>query len=183
MFLPKMNPPVALDDLALMEVWEEMEARGMVLSIDLAAGTRQVPQMRRVLARFPALKVAIGHFGMVGSPGWMDQVRLGGHDSVYVECGGIIWLFRREGPPFRKAQAAIRQAVRAIGPRKIMWGSDYPRTMVDFTYQQSLDLALYGCDFLTRTERAGFLGGNAARLYGFPTAQLKGMRRTRITEL
>ncbi len=184
MFLPDMKPPVALDDPALMDVWEEMEARGMVLSIDMAAGAVQVPQMRRVLIRFPALKVAIGHFGMAGNPGWMSQVRLGEHESVYVECGGIIWLFRREGPPFRRAQAAIRQAVKAIGARKIMWGSDYPRTMVDFTYQQSLDLALHGCGFLSRAERAGFLGANAARLYGFRTAQLKGVSpRLRITAM
>lgn len=183
MFLPSLSPPVRLDAPQLMDVWEEMEARGMVLSIDMAAGAVQVPQMRAVLARFPRLKVAIGHFGMAGRPGWMDQVRLAEHDSVHVECGGIIWLFRQEGPPFRKAQAAIRRASASVGARKLLWGSDYPRTMVDFTYRQSLDFALHGCDFFDREERAAFLGGNAARLYGLHASGPARAPRTRITEL
>jgi hypothetical protein len=183
MFLPEMSPPVRLDEPALMEIWEEMESRGMVLSIDMAAGVVQVPEMRRVLARFPRLKVAIGHFGMVGAGGWMNQIRLAEHESAFIECGGIIWRFRTEGPPFRKAQAAIRSAVAAIGPRKIMWGSDYPRTMVDFTYRQSLDFVLHGCDFLSSAAKAAFLGGNAAKLYGITASGPRCLPRTRITEL
>jgi predicted TIM-barrel fold metal-dependent hydrolase len=183
MFLPSLSPPIPLDSVPLMEIWEEMEGRGMVLSIDMAAGSVQVPQMRKVLHRFPRLKVAIGHFGMVGAGRWMDQIRLAEHDSVSIECGGIIWRFRQEGPPFRKAQAAIRQALKAIGHRKIMWGSDYPRTMVDFTYRQSLDFALHECDFFSREARTAFLGGNAAKLYGISAGGPARVPRTRITEL
>jgi len=38
--------------------------------------------------------------------------------------------------------------------------------MVDFTYRQLLDFARYGCDIFTADEKAAFLGGNAARVYG-----------------
>ena len=165
--LPDLKKPVRLDEPELMAVWEEMEVRDMVLSIDLATGDVQVPQMEQVIRTFPKLKIAVGHFGMVTRGDWMAQIRLAEFENVYIECGGIIWLFRHEGPPFRKAQAKIKQAAKAIGTKKIMWGSDYPRTMVDFTYRQALDFARSGCDFFTADERADFLGGNAARLYGF----------------
>lgn len=180
MFLPSLKNPVRLDQSELMAVWEAMQAHGMVLSIDLAAGDEQVPQMKNILKAFPRLKVAVGHFGMVSRGNWMAQIRLAECENVYIECGGIIWLFRREGPPFKKAQQCIKQAVQAIGAEKIMWGSDYPRTMVDFTYRQSLEFALSGCEFLTERERAAFLGQNAARLYGLRAPERK--PHARITE-
>jgi L-galactono-1,5-lactonase len=182
MFLPKLKIPVQLDQPELMAVWEQMQDREMILSIDLAPGAVQAGEMKNVLRHFPKLKVAIGHFGMAGHGNWMAQIRLGEQDHVYVECGGIIWLFRREGPPFKNAQKRIRQAVKAIGADKIMWGSDYPRTMVDFTYRQSLEFVTHGCDFLSEREKAAFLGGTAARLYGFPASRIRREPRTRITE-
>lgn len=181
--LPFLKKPVRLDEPEMMFIWEQMYERGMVLSVDLAEGSIQVPEMKRVLKRFPGLKVAIGHFGMAGRKNWMHQVRLAEHKNVYIESAGIIWLFREEGPPFRTAQLKIKQAAKTVGADKIMWGSDYPRTMVDFTYRQSLDFVRYGCDFFAEEEKSMFLGGNAARLYGFNYSKKKKKLRTLITEL
>ena len=182
MSLPSLARPVRLDQKELMAVWEEMAHRKMVLSIDLAAGDVQVGQMKNVIRRFPDLPVAIGHFGMAGRGNWMAQVRLAEFENVYIECGGIIWLFRQEGPAFPLAQAKIKQAWKAVGARKLMWGSDYPRTMVDFTYRQSLSWARNGCEFFSAEERADFLGRNAARLYGFPYKKKNRQPRVLITE-
>lgn len=182
MFLPSLKPRIKLDDPPLMFIWEQMYERDMVLSIDFAQGSVQVPEMRRVLKRIPDLKVAIGHFGMAGKKNWMHQIRLAEHKNVHIECGGIIWLYRKEGPPFRTAQQKIKQAAKAVGAGKIMWGSDYPRTMVDFTYRQSLDFVRNGCDFFTPEEKNMFLGENAARLYGFNYSKQKKCPRPLITE-
>ena len=77
----------------------------------------------------------------------------------------------------------MKQAVGAIGADKIMWGSDYPRTMLDFTYHQSLDWLRDGCEFLTDKEKSAILGGNAARLYGLKYRARNLKRKTCITEL
>jgi L-galactono-1,5-lactonase len=173
---------VGLDDPALMSVWEQMEERGMVLSIDLAPGDVQVAPLRTVAKRFPGLTIVIGHFGMVGQGKWMRQIELADAERVYIESGGIIWLFRHEGPPFPGAQKAIRQAMQAVGAGKLLWGSDYPRTMVDFTYRQSLELATQGCDFMTQQEKQAFLGRNAAKVYGFDYRPSNRRPHPRITE-
>lgn len=181
MYLPQQKVP--LDHPKLMEIWAEMSARGMVLSIDLAPGEIQVPEMQKVLQKFPYLKVAVGHCGMVGHGNWLAQISLAEFPNVYIDCGGIVWLFRQEGPPFRNAQKKIQEVVKRVGPDKIMWGSDYPRTMVDFTYRQSLEFAVSGCRFLSEKERSGFLGGNAARLYSLPVFTRKRPPHIRITEV
>ncbi len=172
---------VKLDSPDLMKIWEQMQAEEMILSIDLAPGDVQVAQMQNVIKAFPQLKIAIGHFGMVGHEKWKEQIKLARNENVYIECGGIIWLFRNEGIKFPGAQKAIKTAMNLVGSEKLMWGSDYPRTMVDFTYRQSLQFISEGCSFFTDKQRSAFLGGNAKHLYGFKS-QVQVKPQTLITE-
>jgi len=159
-----------LHDERLMPIYDALAERDLVLAVDLSVGAEQVPHMQIILKRHPKLRVAIGHFGLVtrsGSGGpdeWLQQIRLARHENVYIESGGIIWLFRGEGYPFPGAIMAIHRARAEVGIEKLMWGSDWPRTMVDFTYRQSIDFVRRDAS-LTDSDKALFLGGNAARLY------------------
>ena len=47
-----------------------------------------------------------------------------------------------------------------------MWGSDYPRTMVEITYKMSFDFVLKSKD-LTETEKEKILFENAKAFYDF----------------
>lgn len=155
---------VPLDQPEFNAIWDQMQSAGFVLAIDFSEGVAQVPAMRNILRQFPQLKVAIGHFGMPTRQGWPQQLELCNHEQVYIETGGIIWLYRHEGYPFPGALAAIQQAAKTVGWEKLMWGSDWPRTMVDFTYRQSLDFVRRS-DEIKENEKALLLGQNAARLY------------------
>ena len=150
----------------MMEMFRLMEDRDMILHVELADGDLQVPEMEAVIAAFPRLRIVIGHFGMVTRTGWMDQIRLARHPNVYVECGGITWLFNDEFYPFPSAVQAIREAADEVGVDKLMWGSDYPRTITAITYKMSYDFIVKS-PLLTDEEKAKFLGENARRLFGF----------------
>lgn len=173
---------VTLDDPRFEPIWERMAAEGLVLAADLAAGAEQVGMMETILARHPGLRVAIGHLGMVTRGDWLSQVRLCGHEHVYVETGGVLWLFRGEGYPFRGAVEAIRRAKQEVGTEKLMWGSDWPRTMVDFTYRQSIDFLRTEETGLSEADTALLLGGNAARLYNLAEPTAARRPAARITE-
>lgn len=149
-----------------MAVFRMMEQHGILLSVDLAEGDAQVGAMKDIIAECPQLKVAIGHFGMVTRPNWMQQIRLALNPNVYIESGGITWLFNDEFYPFTGAVQAIREAADAVGIDKLMWGSDYPRTIVAITYRMSYDFVVKS-PLLTPEEKAKFLGENAMRFYGF----------------
>jgi hypothetical protein len=56
-----------------------------------------------------------------------------------VESGGITWLYNSEFYPFPSAVKVIRQAIDMVGADKLMWGSDYPRTITAITYRMSYD--------------------------------------------
>ena len=59
-----------------------------------------------------------------------------------IESGGITWLFNSEFYPFHGAVKAIKEAADLVGMDKLMWGSDYPRTITAITYKMSYDFIL-----------------------------------------
>lgn len=157
---------VSLTSDEMMQLFHLMEDKGMILSIDLADGKTQTGEMEEVIRECPGLKIAIGHFGMVTRPDWTEQIRLARHKHVYIESGGITWLFNDEFYPFPGAIRAIREAADLVGMDKLMWGSDYPRTITAITYRMSYDFIVKSSQ-LTEEEKASFLGRNAVAFYGF----------------
>lgn len=149
----------------MMEYFKQLEAEGKFLSMCLADDASQISQMREVIAECPSLKVAIGHFGMPTGKHWKEQVLLAEAPQVFVESGGITWLYNSEFYPYPSAIRAIRQAAEWIGMDKLMWGSDYPRTICAITYRMSYDFVLKSSEFSTE-EKENFLGKNAMRFYG-----------------
>ena len=157
---------IALNSDEMMAMVHMMEDNGMVLSLCLAEGDTQLGEINEVIAECPDLKIAIGHFGMVTVPGWKDQIMLARHPQVMIESGGITWLFNSEFYPFNGAVKAIREAIDMVGAEKLMWGSDYPRTITAITYRMSYDFVCKST-LLDEEEKRLFLGENAKAFYGF----------------
>ena len=157
---------ISLVNDEMMQMFRLMEQRGAILSIDLADGDLQVGEMEEIIRECPNLKIAIGHFGMVTREGWEEQIKLARHPNVRIESGGITWLFNDEFYPFHGAIRAIRRAADLVGMDKLMWGSDYPRTITAITYRMSYDFVIKSKE-LSETDKALFLGKNAEQFYGF----------------
>lgn len=157
---------VRLDSIEMMTLFARMEERGVILGIELADGDCQVEEMKTIISTYPKLKIIIGHFGMVTRPNWLSQIRLARHPNVYVESGGITWLFNDEFYPFPSAVRAIREAADLVGMDKLMWGSDYPRTITAITYKMSYDF-LFRSKLLSAEELSAFLSENARKFFGF----------------
>ena len=160
--------------LTLMPVFKMMEQCGMIVSMCLADGDKQTAELREVIAECPQLKIAIGHLGMADQPvtppweneSWRQQILLARNANVMVESGGITWLYNPEFYPFPSAVRAIREAADLVGWDKLMWGSDYPRTITAITYRMSYDFIIKSRE-LNEAQKAAFLGENAKRFYGF----------------
>ena len=160
------NLVLHFNDDEMMQMLRFMEQNNMLLCATLADGDRQVGELREVIATCPRLKIAIGHFGMPTVSGWHEQIKLARFENVFIESGGITWLYNSEFYPFPSAIRAIREAADLCGMEKLMWGSDYPRTITAITYRMSYDFVLKSCE-LTDDEKRLFLAENAVRFYGF----------------
>ncbi len=150
----------------MLQMLRMMEQKGVILGIELMDGDAQVAQMETLIQECPQLKIIIGHFGMVTRPNWMSQIKLARHENVYVESGGITWLFNDEFYPFPSAIRAIKEAADEVGWQKLMWGSDYPRTITAITYKMSYDFVTKSKE-LTEEQKEMFLSSNAKQFFGF----------------
>lgn len=157
---------VYLTDSEMLKAFKVMEKNKIILSIDLAEGETQVEEMKKIICRFPELKIAIGHFGMANRPGFESQILLAKNKNVMIESGGITWLYHNEFYPYVSAVKAIKKAIAMVGVEKLMWGSDYPRTLTAITYRMSYDFIIKS-EVLSQAEKASILGENAKRFYGF----------------
>ena len=143
-----------------------MKSKGMIFSMCLADNADQIAEFQEVISECPNLKIAIGHFGLATTQNWKNQILLARNPNVYIESGGITWLYNSEFYPYPSAIKAIREAADLVGIHKLMWGSDYPRTICAITYKMSYDFVIKS-NVLTDAEKAAFLGENAVKFYGF----------------
>lgn len=150
----------------LLPAMKFMEANKMIFSMCLADDERQIAEFQQLTTEYPNLRIAIGHFGLATTQNWKNQILLARNSNVFIESGGITWLYNSEFYPFPSAVRAIREAADLVGIDKLMWGSDYPRTICAITYRMSYDFILKTND-LTQSEKAAFLGENAVKFYGF----------------
>ena len=148
------------------KVFETALKNDMFISIDLADGDAQTGSLFELIKQYPDLRIAIGHFGMVTRENWLEQIRLAREKNVFVESGGITWLYNNEFYPYPTAIKSIKEAADICGIEKLMWGSDYPRTMVEITYKMSFDFVLKSKE-MTDIEKLLFLSENAVNFYGF----------------
>jgi hypothetical protein len=167
-----LGKPLTGDEM--MQMFRLMEQRDVVLSITLEDGDRQVDELSEVISECPRLKIAIGHLGMANppqtpcweNPSWRRQIALAQNPNVMIEMGGITWLYNAEFYPFPSAIRAIREVGDIAGYDKLMWGSDYPRTITAITYRMSYDFILKSSQ-LSDADKRLILGENAQRFYGF----------------
>ena len=149
-----------------LEPFKIANENGKFISIDLADGAEQTEMMQKIAEMFPDQRIAVGHFGMVTRDGWLEQIKLAKNKNVFIESGGITWLFNSEFYPFPSAVDAINEAADLVGFEKLMWGSDYPRTMTAITYKMSYDF-IEKTTAISEENKKLFLGENAVKFYGF----------------
>ena len=153
--------------LKAMPMFKFMEENDMILSMCLAEDDKQIAEMGEVIKECQNLKVAIGHFGMATTPFFQSQVKLAAlGPNVMVESGGITLLYNSEFYPYPSAIKSIREAADLVGMDRLMWGSDYPRTITAITYKMSYNFVLKSNE-LTHEDKTLFLGENAMQFYGF----------------
>ena len=100
---------------------------------------------------------------------WRDQMQKAAeHPNVYAKVSGLNTSVGKEDWTSADFVPAIAYAIGAFGVDRLMFGSNWPVSILNGTYQRVWDETLLALDRLglNVTERAAILGGTAARFYG-----------------
>lgn len=172
----------SLDDAQYDVFWAEVERLGLVVFWDPAgspfpsaeAYTGQLERIRRVLERHPGLRsllvqaLPLGYYAPAGRYELPDIVyELGNHDGFLFEIAYPISYGRDWEYPYAETWPLIQQLYDALGPHKLVWGSDMPNVLRFCTYRQSYAY-LRHCTCFAPGELDLVLGQNIARLLGLP---------------
>jgi L-fuconolactonase len=132
----------------------ELAKRG--LTLDVIAGFTPA-----IVESFPDLRVAIDHVGTGQRIAPPDVAR---YPNVFAKISGLITA----APTKWKAadfQPAVRAALAAFGPERVMYGSDWPSYLPVGTWKEALAAFTQSIGPQTLEAREHLLGGTARRFY------------------
>ncbi len=171
------HPGVRLDDPNLDWLWAESEQHGLVVVIDLGAvgsASYQTHALGVIATRHSALTIVIAHLAQPTPAAfadeltralWREQISLGLLPNVYFDTASLPAYVAEEGYPFPTAGQYLWDAIRQIGPDKVMWGTDVPSLLSIATYKQLVQLPCAHLSGLPQSALAQVMGENALRVF------------------
>ena len=148
----------------------ELQRRGITLDANGGAGIQPAagslnacpPVIASIVERFPAMRIVIDHLGVGDLDGdeWARQIeRIAQSPQVYCKLSGVAHL-RPSPRPY------VQHALAVFGPRRLMFGSDWPSGLPDITWKASLAAFTQAIGAQSMEVREELLGGTAERFYG-----------------
>lgn len=166
------EPPALLDAPELVEGTRLLATYG--LTSDLCVTWEQLPAVTRLVRACPETHFVLDHLGKpavgkrVLEPWRSDLRELAACSNVACKLSGLATL----APHGSDRTAVIRyleEALDAFGPERCMFGSDWPVSLLNTTYESWMETVFEVVGELAPLELAGVLGGNAIRVYGLGT--------------
>jgi L-fuconolactonase len=152
------------------EVAEELARRRLTLDLEMRPG--DFPALLQLAASLPDLRLAIDHMarpafqlGMTGewARGMESAARL---PNVFCKISGL--LTEVDQLPWQAApiRPFVQHALAVFGPRRLMFGSEWPARLPDVTWKESLAAFTQSIGAQSLEVREQLLGGTAAEFYG-----------------
>ena len=136
----------------------ELERRG--LTLDVSAGFTPA-----IVERFPDLRVAVDHVGTARATLPPSVAR---YPNLFAKISGLI-THAPTGWKAAEFQPAVRAALGAFGPERVMFGSDWPSYLPEGTWKAALAAFTQAIGPQTLETREHLLGGTAHRFYRLET--------------
>ena len=172
-----LHPNARLDMPEIAWLWDSLERRGLVLTLDLGAiGSRsyQTDAVRTIAEVHPDLRIVIAHLAQPNPLAeadveqwslWWEQIDLGLLPNVWFDTAALPAYLPNEDFPYPTAERYLHLALERIGPSKILWGTDLPGLLRHLNYPQLVRLAKLHTQSLSSDEQAMILGENAMCVY------------------
>lgn len=145
------------------------------LSFDALGFTRHLDNFLTLKQRFPAMRMVLDHVmkpqignAMAGAGGfepWAAGMRrLAGETDAFCKLSGLV-TEAGEGWDVEDLRPFARHALDCFGPRRVMWGSDWPVCRLRAEYQDWRAAAGDLTSHLNAAEVDEIFGGTAIRFY------------------
>ena len=152
---------------------EPLLARAEELGVPLLllTGPSRLADLVPLLERHPGLDVVIDHMAHTHLPDAQPHViwgllELARYPRVYVKISHT-WTVSGQAYPWKDTHGAVEQTYQAFGPRRIMWGTDWPVCLADTEYDKPLPSVRDEMKFISAQDMEWVLGKTALQLWSF----------------
>jgi len=150
-------------------LWKRCQELRVPMTV-LAPVTR-MPDVVVLVDKFPDLTVVIDHMAdcPVDRPDELPKLlALARYPKVFVKISHT-WTVSKEPYPYRDAQAQVKRLYDVFGPRRLMWGTDWPLVEKYCGYAKSLAVVRDEMHFLNEEEKSWILSKTVERVWPFRT--------------
>jgi L-fuconolactonase len=141
------------------------------LTYDILIYERHLPQTIEFVDRHPSQRFVLDHLAkplakeLIIEPWRANIRRLAERENVYCKLSGLVteahWYDWTEGQLF----VYLDTVLDAFGPRRVMFGSDWPVCLLASSYDEWYGVVSRFCEKLTADEQARVFGGTAIEAY------------------
>ncbi len=144
--------------------------RDLKVPMTILAPAARMPDIGALCAKFPDLTVVIDHMAdcPIDRPDLLLKLTaLKRYPKVFVKISHT-WSLSKEGFPYRDTFPLVQRLHEAFGPKRLMWGTDWPVSNRHSSYAQTLAVVRDGMTFLNKEDKRWMLSKTIERVWPFP---------------
>ena len=143
--------------------------RELKIPMTVLTSTSRLPQVARLIESEPDLDVVIDHMAdcPIDRPAELAKlVALARYPRVYVKISHT-WSLSKQPFPYRDTHDQVHQLYDAFGPRRLMWGTDWPLVERQCGYAGALKIVRDELKFLNDEDKSWMLAKTIERVWPF----------------
>lgn len=144
-------------------------AASLNVPMQILAPITRMPDIGYMIERCPDLNVIIDHMAdcPVDQPSELAKlIALARYPRVFVKISHT-WSISKRPYPYLDAQEQVKRLYAAFGPKRLMWGTDWPVVEERATYRQALTVVRDDMMFLSEEDKSWILSKTIERIWSF----------------
>lgn len=136
----------------------------------LLAPVSRMPDAAKLIEAYPDLTVVIDHMAdsPIDKPGELEKLlALKRYPKVFVKISHT-WSLSKQQYPWADTHAQVKRLYDAFGPKRLMWGTDWPVSARHAKYGETLSLVRDEMKFLNEEDKSWILSKTVERVWPFP---------------
>jgi predicted TIM-barrel fold metal-dependent hydrolase len=151
-------------------VWGEAEKAGVPIYV--LVPHRLVPEIDKVAARYPGLRLVMDHFGLNSKQ--RDAEAFADFDKLLAIAkrpnvaakASALPCYTNDSYPYRSLHDHLRRAYDAFGPKRLFWGTDLSRSPI--AYRQHVTMFIDEIPWLSASDKEWIMGRGVCEWIGWP---------------
>ncbi len=159
-------------------IWRKIVELGLVVSCIGSEEEFASADFRNLVEQLPDLNIIVEHFGRADRDEeppftlFQEVLALAKYPNVYIKLGGLGEICHRpiaydKPMQFGKIPPFVSMIYDAFGPRRMMWGSDYPPVSYREGYANALRFIMERMAFCSQEDKEWIFGKTALSLFHF----------------